>query len=122
MTMAAAWLALLALHGLATDPPVQAEAGDVRQPTLSGPWKDMHGEPQHAGATYRVRLFVHAAQACLHFAGEEPYDAERAEFLNAMIDESCAGLKERYTAILADPMTDAASRALVQKAWEPFRE
>lgn len=122
MTMTAAILAALALQGVALDPPVEAEAAEVEQPTRSGPWNDMYGEPQHPGATYRVRLFVHAAQACLHFAGEEPYDAERAEFLNAMMDESCAGLKERYTAILADPTTDAPSRALVEKAWEPFRE
>ncbi|WAC22998.1 hypothetical protein [Blastomonas sp. SL216] len=101
--------------------PVEVKV-EVEQPTRSGPWNDMYREPQHPGATYRVRLFVHAAQACLHFAGEEPYDAERAEFLNAMMDESCAGLKERYAAILADPTTDAPSRALVETAWEPFRE
>ena len=95
MTMMAAVLAALALQGVALDPPVEAEAAEVEQPTRTGPWTDMYGEPQHPGATYRVRLFVHAAQACLHFAGEEPYDAERAEFLNAMMDESCAGLKER---------------------------
>lgn len=119
--MAALALAL-ALQDMANESPVQAEAAQTLQPTRSGAWIDMHGEAQHPGATYRVRLFVHAAQACLHFAGEEPYDAERAEFLNAMMDESCAGLKERYAAILADPLTDAPSRALVEKAWEPFRE
>ena len=84
MTMTAAILAALALQGVALDPPVEAEAAEVEQPTRSGPWNDMYGEPQHPGATYRVRLFVHAAQACLHFAGEEPYDAERAEFLEGL--------------------------------------
>lgn len=108
----AALLALAALQG----------AADSQGPAMSGPWTDMYGEPQHAGATYRVRLFVHAAQACLHFAGEEAYDAERAAFLTAMMDEKCAGLKERHAAIMADPTTDQASRALVDAAWEPLRD
>jgi hypothetical protein len=108
----AALLMLAALQG----------ADDNGRPPISGPWSDMYGEAQHPGATYRVRLFVHAAQACLHFAGEEAYDAERGAFLAAMMDETCAGLKERYEAIIADPLTDAASRKLVEAAWEPLRE
>lgn len=121
-------LAAVALQPLAPQSPAEplpippAAALAAESPQMAGPWNDANGDPQYPGATYRVRLFVHAAQACLHFAGEEPYDAERAAFLNAMMDESCAGLKERYTAILADPMTDARSRELVEKAWEPFRE
>lgn len=99
-----------------------ADGDGVRGPAISGPWTDMYGQAQHPGASYRVRLFVHAAQACLHFAGEEAYDAERAAFLVAMIDDSCVGLKERRDAILADPATDAPSRALVEAVWEPLRE
>lgn len=108
----AALLMLAAVQG------ADAAAG----PAVSGPWADMYGEAQHPGASYRVRLFVHAAQACLHFAGEEAYDAERGAFLTAMMDEKCTGLKERYAAIIADPLTDAASRKLVDAAWEPLRE
>lgn len=100
----------------------QGDGSEAQGPAPSGAWTDLHGEPQHPGASHRVRLFVHAAQACLHFAGEEAYDAERAAFLNAMMDEHCAGLKERYTAILADPATDAPSRALVETHWEPLRD
>lgn len=100
----------------------QTDGGEPCNPASTGSWTDLYGDPQHPGASYRVRLFVHAAQACLHFAGEEAYDAERAAFLNAMMDEHCAGLKERYTAILADPATDAPSRALVEKHWEPLRD
>lgn len=100
----------------------QGEAGADREPAPAGAWADLYGDPQHPGASYRVRLFVHAAQACLHFAGEEAYDAERAAFLDAMLDEHCAGLKERYAAILADPATDARSRALVERHWEPLHD
>jgi hypothetical protein len=101
---------------------IQGNGSEQREPAPSGAWTDLYGDPQHPGASYRVRLFVHAAQACLHFAGEEAYDEERAAFLNAMMDEHCAGLKERYAAILADPATDAASRALVERHWEPLRD
>lgn len=111
-TAAAAMLMFAALQG----------DDDNGRPPVDGPWTDMYGEAQHPGASYRVRPFVHAAQACLHFAGEEAYDAERGAFLAAMMDETCAGLKERYAAIIADPRTDAASRKLVEAAWEPLRE
>ncbi|WP_017671747.1 hypothetical protein [Blastomonas sp. AAP53] len=100
----------------------QGDGSEPRGPAPTGAWTDMYGDAQHPGASYRVRLFVHAAQACLHFAGEEAYDAQRAAFLNAMMDETCAGLEQRYRAILADPATDALSRALVERHWEPLRD
>ena len=97
-------------------------ATDGAGPPITGTWSDMFGETQHPSATYRVRLFVHAAQACLHFSGEEAYDAERASFLAAMIDDNCTGLAERYAAIMADPSTDARARKLVDTVWEPLHE
>lgn len=47
------------------------------------------------------------ARACLHFSAETAYAAGRATFLDRMMEEHCAGLKERSPAILADTATNA---------------
>jgi len=50
-----------------------------------------------------VSAFVKRHEECVHFAGEEPYDAERRAFLEKAMNEACAGhdrqlsdLRERY--------------------------
>ena len=50
-----------------------------------------------------VEDFIDRRELCDHFRGEEPYDAERARFLAAQINETCTGtdkalreLKDKY--------------------------
>lgn len=38
-----------------------------------------------------VEAFVARRESCEHFRGEDPYDAERAAYLEHAIDESCRG-------------------------------
>lgn len=52
---------------------------------------------------FEVEEFVDRRELCDHFRGEEPYDGERAEFLEKQIRETCTGtdqelraLKEKY--------------------------
>lgn len=61
----------------------------------TGPWTDNFNDPGDPAMPYDVRKFIIRAQGCIHFAGEEGYDAERAAFLKKMTDELCTGLKER---------------------------
>ncbi|WP_343237266.1 hypothetical protein [Xanthomonas sp.] len=44
-----------------------------------------------------VRAFVARQDTCEHFAGEEPYDAERRRELDAAIDEFCSGNDATWT-------------------------
>jgi hypothetical protein len=41
-----------------------------------------------------VIAFIEKRDACDHFRGEEPYDAERGEILNKAVAQSCAGTDE----------------------------
>ncbi|MFC6299919.1 SH3 domain-containing protein [Pseudomonas sp. CCM 7893] len=50
-----------------------------------------------------VSTFVKRHEECVHFAGEEPYDAERRAFLEKAMNQACTGhdrqlsdLRERY--------------------------
>ncbi len=61
------------------------------------------------------------AQACLHFSAETAYAAGRATFLKRMMEEHCAGLKERSPAILADTATNRLW-ACRSRHWEPLRD
>lgn len=52
-----------------------------------------------------IAAFITHRDDCDHFRGEEPYNAERAKFLNAQIKQLCAGtdkslaqLKAKYKA------------------------
>jgi len=56
---------------------------------------DNFGKPFAGFVPKDVRAFVIDAQACGHFSGEEPYDAERRAFLETMIKKTCTGLEAR---------------------------
>ena len=43
------------------------------------------------GTPGEVTRFTQKRDMCEHFIGEEPYDAERREFLRASIIETCTG-------------------------------
>lgn len=59
------------------------------------PATDNFGKPLAAFVPKDVRAFVIHAQACGHFSGEEPHDAERRAFLDKMIKKTCTGLEAR---------------------------
>lgn len=46
-----------------------------------------------------VAKFVERREACEHFIGEEPYDDERAAFLNKSIAENCTGINRDLEAL-----------------------
>ncbi|MDZ7588834.1 MAG: TIGR01244 family sulfur transferase [Parasphingorhabdus sp.] len=60
------------------------------------PKTDLYGTPYAAFVPEDVRAFVLDVQICDHFAGEEPYDAERRRQIEAAIGEACPRLDKRY--------------------------
>jgi hypothetical protein len=59
--------------------------------------------PAAAAMPADVTRFIDRRAACDHLRGEEPYDPERAEFLDKAINENCSGtdkelrlLRKRY--------------------------
>lgn len=86
----------------------------------SGPWTDFYGDKRSASIPADVRSFVIDAQGCNHFAGEEPYDAERAAYLKKNIDEMCAGHRERHKRLAAKYAQNAEAAALIAEAWSAF--
>lgn len=48
-----------------------------------------------------VQRLIDDSDGCRHFRGEEPYDAERAAFLNRQIERLCPHLKARGAALSA---------------------
>lgn len=119
-SLGAAAIALGPVPAMAQDSGTCEEQGWIRPVPFDGAWRDNYGDERPASIPYRVRLFVIAAQACGHFSGEEAYDAERAEFLTGMIEETCIGLEERRAAILKDHGDDPETSALVAEVWEVF--
>ncbi len=47
--------------------------------------------PEPAQATAEVTHLAKRIEACEHFAGEEPYDAARAEELRRQVEANCPG-------------------------------
>jgi hypothetical protein len=87
----------------------------------SGPWTDFYGDARSAAIPADVRSFVIDAQGCNHFAGEEPYDTERAAFLKKNIDKMCTGIKERHQKLAAKYDTNPDAAALIAEAWSAFK-
>ncbi|NBF06438.1 SH3 domain-containing protein [Pseudomonas sp. Fl5BN2] len=46
-----------------------------------------------------VTAFIQRHEECLHFAGEEPYDAERRAFLEKAVNEVCVGHDRQLAAL-----------------------
>ncbi len=87
----------------------------------NGAWTDFYGDPRSASIPADVRSFVIDAQGCNHFAGEEPYDAERAAFLTKNIDQMCTGIKERHQKLAAKYAKNTEATVLIADAWSPFK-
>ena len=54
-----------------------------------------------AGLPADVAAFVKQRDGCDHFRGEEPYDAERAKFINERLEALCAGTDRRLAELRA---------------------
>jgi hypothetical protein len=46
-----------------------------------------------------VRAFQKTRESCEHFMGEEPYDAERKQFIDAALARFCTGTDARLAAL-----------------------
>ena len=46
-----------------------------------------------------IRAFQKDRQSCEHFMGEEPYDAERQQFIGAALKRYCGGTDRRLAAL-----------------------
>jgi hypothetical protein len=46
-----------------------------------------------------VSRFIEGRDMCEHFRGEEPYDAERGEFLAQKVSEFCTGTDKKLAAL-----------------------
>lgn len=86
----------------------------------TGPWTDFYGETRSATIPADVRSFVIDAQGCNHFAGEEPYDAERAAYLKKNIGKMCAGQRERHKRLAAKYAQHVEAATLIAEAWSAF--
>ncbi len=104
--------------GLALALPLAAPAQD--QPAAPA-WTDFYGDAQPESAPKPVRRFIMDAQACTHFAGEEPYDRERAAFLAKMTRKHCRNLDARKEALAQKHKPDEVILALLDKAWDNDR-
>lgn len=82
----------------------------------SQPATDFFGTHFGAWVPHDVREFVVDAQACAHFSGEEPYDAERRIFLESRIRKSCNGLDERKHLLDRRYRRSEGIRAMISKA------
>ena len=95
------WLVIAMLYGSSASPPA----------------RDNFGEAFPKWVPTDVRRFVIDAQACAHFSGEYPYDAERKAFLDKMIRETCTGLDERKAELDRRYGGSAEIRRMIAQAW-----
>lgn len=66
--------------------------------------------PQAGGTMPRdVADYLARREACDHFRGEEPYDAERAAFLNRKLAETCTGADRDLAALKVRHRTNTAA-------------
>jgi hypothetical protein len=86
----------------------------------AGPWTDFYGDRRSAAIPADVRSLVIDAQGCNHFAGEEPYDAERAAFLKKNIDSMCPDLKQRHKKLTKKYAQNVEAMTLMSEAWSAF--
>lgn len=85
--------------------------GCVRAPL---PWRDFYNVERTEPVGEDVRDIVIRWQGCSHFAGEEPYDAERAAMIDrAMRELRCESLEHDSEVAQADHADDAEALALL---------
>jgi hypothetical protein len=87
-----------------------------------GPWKDFYGDPRPASIPRDVRAFVIDAQGCGHFSGEEPYDADRAAFLQKNMDALCRGLPQKRERLLNRYPANKEVESLMAEVGQIFGE
>lgn len=63
-----------------------------------------------------VRGLSDNVEACIHFAGEEPYDAERGKFLAEQIEQTCTPAKRDLPRLKAKYANDPAASAAIAQA------
>jgi hypothetical protein len=83
----------------------------------SVPATDNFGKPFPAWVPNDVRAFVADAQACTHFSGEEPYDAERRAFLDRMIQKTCSDLDVQKAELRHRYARSGDIQSLILEAW-----
>ncbi len=86
----------------------------------AGPWQDAWGEEQNASIPRDVRRWVIDAQACGHWSGEEPFDAERAAAIESATSKHCPRLAERRLILRKRHSRNAEALSLIEKAWSIF--
>ena len=82
---------------------------------VAGPWKDFYGDVRPALIPREVRDFIIDAQGCAHFSGEEPYDAERAAFLQKNIEEMCGGIEMRHAKLTVKYTNNNEVSAMIEE-------
>ncbi len=87
-----------------------------------GAWTDFYGDPRSASIPPDVRKFVTNAQACRHFSGEDPYDAERAAFLAKRIKKTCNGLPEMRERLLKRHQGHNEALNVISETWQNVNE
>jgi hypothetical protein len=83
----------VALPAAAVDPEQPAMNAEAPPPSLDLPASNAADEPVAFPA--EVTAFMVDRDGCDHFRGEEPYDAERAAYLDQSIRELCTGSDAR---------------------------
>ena len=101
------------------EPAAAAPAADAAAPAAAAPAAEPAPGAPPAG-TGALPADVAALQAqfetCVHFAGEEPYDADRRKQIEAGIEENCKPVKAAIPSIEAKYKDNAAVQAVV-KDW-----
>ena len=65
-----------------------------------------------------VQRWLERRRSCIHFLGEEPYDAERAAFLNRAIARDCPGLARQLKALRRRHAGDPAVSGGLPSRWD----
>ena len=81
-------------------------------------YADANGQAGAGNDTPVDTILAGQVEACIHFAGEEPYDAERGRFLAKQIDETCEPAKRDLPRLIEKYVLDpkASARLEVIKA------
>ena len=82
------------------------------------PAADNFNRPFPAWVPSDVRGFVIDAQACIHFSGEESFDANRKAFLDRMMRENCTDLDKRKIELTRRYDRSKNIKDLISEAWD----
>ena len=65
-----------------------------------------------------VRRWLARRESCIHFLGEEPYDADRAAFLNRAVARDCPGLARTLRRLRRAHADDPAVLGALPRRWD----